>query len=76
MGLDEGLAQGLHDLEIVAAGWPNGDPQGDRAHREVIAGRQNADDGENAGQHNEHHAPPRGEAGGRRCRRRVGTACH
>ena len=28
MGLDEGLAQGVNDLEVVAAGRPNGDPQG------------------------------------------------
>jgi len=38
-GLEEGLAQGLNNPEIVAVGRANRDPQGDRAHREVIAGR-------------------------------------
>ena len=53
----EGLRQGLDDLEVVAVGRADGDPQRHRPHRKVIAGRQRADDGQHAGQRDECQPP-------------------
>ena len=55
VGLGEGLRQRLHHLEVIAVGRTDRDPQGHRPHRKIIAAGQRADDGEDAGQHDEHH---------------------
>ena len=70
--LGEGLGQRLHDLEVVAVRGADRDPQDHRPHREIIAGRQRADDGENAREHDQVSLPPRrrGERGAHRGRDR------
>ena len=64
----EGLRHGLDDLEVFAVGRADRDPQGHRPHREVIAGRQRADDCENTTQDHERQPPPCGAERGRKRR--------
>ena len=49
----EGLRQGLNDLEVVAVGRADGDPQGHGPHGKVIAGHQRTDDRQHASQRDE-----------------------
>ena len=65
--LDEGLGQRLDDLEVIAVGRTDRDPQGHRPHRKVVGARECADHGENPRERDEHRFLP---AGARRWQRR------
>ena len=54
MGLGERLGQRLHDLDVIAVGRPDRDPQGHRPHCEIIASGKGADDGEQSRQRDQH----------------------
>ena len=59
MGLAESLRQRLDDLDVIAAGRTDRDPQCHRPHRKIVAARQRADDSENPRQRDQHHLPLR-----------------
>ena len=52
--LGKGLRQRLDDLDVIAVGGADCDPQGHRPHRKVIGARDRADDGKDARQRDEH----------------------
>jgi hypothetical protein len=57
--LNKSLRQGLDQLEVVAVGGADRDPQRHRPHRKVVAARQRSDHREKPGQRDEHCLPLR-----------------
>jgi hypothetical protein len=65
VALGKGLGQRLDDLEIIAAGGADRDPQAHRPHLEIIGACECANDSEDPRQGDEHH-PALGGTGRRR----------